>query len=328
MSEMAVVIHKHLDRLPAQGQMNLFETIYDMVLDLIIQVVLGPVDDAEVAVLRVAMKETDIETLAANPLNLLFPSLTRSRRNAAYKRFEGVLQRVWADRKAKNITRGDLLTTAFERFGENNIDGVFALTWSTILAATINQFAATAWMLYFTTAYPAVKAKVAHEIESLGGDYTRYLEDAPYLDATVREVLRLKAMGFVARKSTTPLSLGKYTIPTGSMVMLFHSTINMNPTLFPDPQTFNPERHFENGESKIDDLKRQCKVLGFGAGRHACPGEKLAGAIIKVVFSIFLSSLDMSFVEPPEPPKTFQPLGVMRPSKPCMMAYHKKTPHH
>ena len=130
---------------------------------------------------------------------------------------------------------------------------------------------------------PEYKEKITKELSGLGQDYASYLDGSPNLDAITREILRVTLMGFATRKTVSPVTLGKYTIPTGSIVILFHSTTSMDERHFPNPATINPDRLLdENGQSKHAELAREGKLLVFGAGRHACPGERLATCIIKV----------------------------------------------
>jgi cytochrome P450 len=324
MADMAVVVKRRLAALPEAGEMDIFPFAYDLVLELIITILLGVLPAAQAADLAFHMKETDIELYMSNPLNVLFPSLTHTRRHKAYDALKAHLRAIIQTRKAQGVVRDDLLTITLARYGEDNFDSVFGIVWSTILAATINQFAATSWLMYHAATNADCREKLSREVVGLGDDYSRFLESTPYLEAALREVTRITTMGISARKALSPVPIGKTVVPAGSTVLFLHSSINMDASVFENPTQFNPDRLLHEGAGLHEQLAREYKLLVFGGGRHPCPGMRLSSTIIKVVFSMLHRGLEYSFKEAPVMP-AFQALGILRPTKPLLMTFRKKA---
>ena len=96
------------------------------------------------------------------------------------------------------------------------------------------------------------------------------LEGLPYLTCVIREGLRL-ALGVTARIiRVTPDRTDTYDhfqLPPGTPVSMSTIPIHMNPHIFPDPATFEPERWLD-GKSASDDL------LVFSKGPRSCIGIK------------------------------------------------------
>ncbi|KAI0628195.1 cytochrome P450 [Trametes polyzona] len=67
-----------------------------------------------------------------------------------------------------------------------------------------------------------------------------------------------------------------YHIPKGTLMFTNFWTYSRNPELYPDPETFNPDRFIKDG--KLDPGTRDPYWFIFGLGRRACPGRHLADA--------------------------------------------------
>ena len=93
-------------------------------------------------------------------------------------------------------------------------------------------------------------------------------ENLPYIDAVVKEVLRWAA--------PVPLSVPNrviqddeyrgYFIPAGSTVIQNVWAIFRDPSIYPDPETFNPDRFLKDGKTNPSVFNPETRV--FGAGRR------------------------------------------------------------
>ncbi|KAJ5099918.1 benzoate 4-monooxygenase cytochrome P450 [Penicillium argentinense] len=105
------------------------------------------------------------------------------------------------------------------------------------------------------------------------------LERLPYLTAVVYESLRL-AYGPLIRMPriapTESLRYGEYVIPPGTPMSSITYFIHRDPTLFPNPDKFDPKRWLQGAQS--EDLKRY--IVNFTKGSRACLGITLAYAEI------------------------------------------------
>jgi cytochrome P450 len=108
-------------------------------------------------------------------------------------------------------------------------------------------------------------------------------EDA-YLDAVVQETLRVRpVIPVVLRKLTTPVELGGWQLPPGVTVMPAITLLHADPTLFPEPARFHPERFLEDGEGSTYTW------IPFGGGRRRCLGAAFASFEMRVTLRTILA---------------------------------------
>ncbi|KAH8696252.1 putative cytochrome P450 [Talaromyces proteolyticus] len=104
------------------------------------------------------------------------------------------------------------------------------------------------------------------------------LEKLPYLGAVVKEGLRL-AVGAWSRlprvNRSEDMQYRNWVIPAGTEIGMSALFISKNPLLFPDPESFKPERWLSVNPS--DDRLEQY-ILAFGKGTRSCVGINLAYA--------------------------------------------------
>ena len=93
-------------------------------------------------------------------------------------------------------------------------------------------------------------------------------ERLPYIDVLVKEVLRWNTPTTIAvpnRAIQDDVYRG-YFIPAGATVIQNVWAICRDPKIYPDPETFNPDRFLKDGE--IDPLVFNPEDRIFGAGRR------------------------------------------------------------
>jgi cytochrome P450 len=118
-----------------------------------------------------------------------------------------------------------------------------------------------------------------------------------YLDAVIKEVLRSRpAVPIVARKVREPVELAGYEMPAGTVLMAAVYLVHTDPTVYPEPERFRPER-FSEGRP---DPKAW---IPFGGGVRRCLGASLAQLEMKIVLRTALRDLEIQPAKPaPEPP--------------------------
>ena len=92
--------------------------------------------------------------------------------------------------------------------------------------------------------------------------------DLPYIDALVKELLRWSPpfpIGIPNRVMQNDFYRG-YLIPEGATVIQNIWAIFRDPNIYPDPETFNPDRFLKDG--KINPLVLNPEDRVFGAGRR------------------------------------------------------------
>ncbi|NMG08649.1 cytochrome P450 [Brasilonema sp. UFV-L1] len=140
-----------------------------------------------------------------------------------------------------------------------------------------------AWTLYWICAIPEIKDKVIAEIDS-GKDFM----SLPYLDAVIKETLRLYSPGFIGNPRVTkvPFKLLDWQLDPGTLLTICPYLVHQQEEIYPEPKTFRPERFLERQFSPYE-------YLPFGGGNHTCIGKALALFEIKLVIGTILSEYNV-----------------------------------
>ncbi|XP_021106915.1 cytochrome P450 11B1, mitochondrial isoform X2 [Heterocephalus glaber] len=124
---------------------------------------------------------------------------------------------------------------------------------------------------------------------SISGNPQRATMELPLLRAALKETLRLYPVGlFLERILSSDLVLQNYHLPAGTLVHLYLYSMGRNPSVFPSPERYNPQRWL--------DSRQTFHHLAFGFGVRQCLGRRLA----EVEMLLFLHHILKSFhVETP-----------------------------
>lgn len=99
----------------------------------------------------------------------------------------------------------------------------------------------------------------------------------PYLEAVIMETLRLypSVPGGQPRKVPRPCILGGYDgIPPGTTVQCYAYCLHRTPEVFPDPETWNPDRWINASKDELSNMRRW--FWAFGSGGRMCIGSNFA----------------------------------------------------
>jgi len=112
-------------------------------------------------------------------------------------------------------------------------------------------------------------------------------EDDAYLDAVVRETLRVRPVVYdVARLLTAPFSVRGWMLPAGTYVVPSITGVHLFTGLYEDAAEFRPERFLE-GEAE------SYAWIPFGGGRRRCIGAAFATMEMKVAIREILSRVEL-----------------------------------
>ncbi|KAL0957036.1 hypothetical protein HGRIS_003136 [Hohenbuehelia grisea] len=160
---------------------------------------------------------------------------------------------------------------------------------------------ATSSLLSFTAAmalHPAVVKKCQVEIDLIVGNQRLPIfedrQSLPYVEAVYREVMRWRP--------AIPLSLPHavidddvyegYFIPKGATVVANIWAMTRDPTRYPDPELFKPERFLDAEGNICDDT-----ILAYGFGRRICPGRYMGDATVWAFIARSLAVFDFALAK-------------------------------
>jgi cytochrome P450 len=113
--------------------------------------------------------------------------------------------------------------------------------------------------------------------------------DDAYLDATVKEVLRVRpVLSITSRKTLQPWQVGDYTLPPGVYVSPCLYLAHRRPELWPDPTSFKPERFLEDGQPE------PFSWVPFGGGTRRCLGASFASLEMREVLRAVASRVSLT----------------------------------
>ncbi|KAK3217698.1 hypothetical protein Dsin_011668 [Dipteronia sinensis] len=144
---------------------------------------------------------------------------------------------------------------------------------------------------------PEIFKKLREEINSVVGSNQLVKEsdvpNLPYLQAVLKETLRLHPPGPMLRRTATVDSkINGYDIKAGTKMFVNCYAIMRDPNVWKDPDKFMPER-FLNCCDRVMDFKGQdfC-YLPFGSGRRACFGAPHAAYVIHATVASLVQCFD------------------------------------
>ncbi|WP_414548384.1 cytochrome P450 [Anabaena sp. CCY 0017] len=198
------------------------------------------------------------------------------------------------ERKAQpDSSRTDILSLMMatrDEAGEPMTDVELRDELMTLLVAG-HETTATAltWALYWIHHQPQVREKLLQELNTLGEKPDpNAIFRLPYLNAVCSETLRLYpvAMLLLSRLVKSPLQIGEYQFAPGTLLIPCVYLTHHREDLYPDSQTFKPERFLERQFSGSE-------YIPFGGGNRRCIGMAFALFEMKLVLATVLSNWQM-----------------------------------
>lgn len=152
---------------------------------------------------------------------------------------------------------------------------------------------ALAWTFFLLSQHPQVMKTLRLELEEKWVGETLALDtlkQLPYLDAVVKESMRiLPPVPMSARYVAAPVELGGYQLPVGTEVGFSHFHTHHDPTIYEDPETFDPSRW-----ERINPSAHE--YIPFSAGIRACIGMPFALMEIPLILAMTLKRFRLELV--------------------------------
>ena len=133
------------------------------------------------------------------------------------------------------------------------------------------------WTFYLLSQNPNIEEKLLYELRTvIDNNRTPTVYDIPKLkftDKILRESMRLyPPVWSMGRYVDNDYTLGKYTIPAGSTIMMSQFLMHHDPRYYSEPERFNPERW----SSEAKSILPRFSYFPFGGGIRGCIGESFA----------------------------------------------------
>ncbi len=223
-----------------------------------------------------------LSSVVPTPRSWPTPSNLRNRR--AIARLDETIFRMIRERRREGVDKGDLLSmlllardeaessASSDRMDDQQVrDEAMTL----FLAGHETTANALSWAFYLLSQNPAAQERMHREIDALEGatPTLALLERLPYTLAVFKEAIRLYPPAYViGRLAVRDTTIGGYRVPKRSVVVVGIIGMHRRPSLFADPDRFEPERFLPEREKTIPKYA----YLPFGAGPRICIGNHFA----------------------------------------------------
>src|SRR5215216_7371951 len=274
---MAEATEREVARWPVGEQIELRPRMQAITLDVILRAVFGVRDDERMDLFRERIPPLGETTSVLNWLPLMDRELGGITPAARFRRalaaVDELIYAEIADRRAaapEGDQRDDvlsLLLRARHEDGSAMTDGELRDELMTLLTAG-HETTATglAWAFERLLRTPRVLERL-----------TASLDDDAYLDAVVKETLRVRPVVVdVARKLTRETEIGGWRLPAGTLVLPAIAVLHKRPDLYDQPEEFRPERW-------IEDTPESYAWIPFGGGVRRCIGASFAQIEMRTV---------------------------------------------
>ncbi|KAF7835991.1 beta-amyrin 24-hydroxylase [Senna tora] len=168
------------------------------------------------------------------------------------------------------------------------------------VAGTNSSASLVEWALAELIRNPKIFSKAREEIDSVVGK-NRVVKESdipnlPYLQAIVKETLRLHPPGpLIPRETTRSFKIGEYDVPSSSTLVVNVWAIGRDPNYWDNPLEYWPERFLAKDEN-LDVRGQNYKFLPFGSGRRGCPGASFALLVVQITLASMIQCFDWNVV--------------------------------
>lgn len=290
-----------LATIPVGGECTAQEIAQKTSLEVIVRAVFGISSPDRVSRAMQAIEDT---LAALHPLLLFVKGLQRPilgggpwvKFQKALKVAEALLNEEIASKRAGDLGEDilSMLLQTRDEDGEPLSDETLRGHLFTLLVAGHETTGvALAWTMYHAHRHPQVLDTARAEIaEALArGDAPEALARLPYTTALWQESMRITPiLPDIVRPLRAPMQLGPYTIPAGKAVGVAISALHHDPALYPDPETYRPERFLER-------KFKPWEYMPFGGGHRRCIGAAFASYELSLVLTVWLGEAGFELLD-------------------------------
>src|SRR5262245_12566132 len=288
------ITERHIADWRPGEHVRLYDVMLDISLDVILRVMFGSERGELIDAGRQALKKL---LHAIHPLAWLnpdfqawwFPPWRRSRR--AQRESARCVAGCLAERRGGDGNADDVLGIMLAaregnrpRFSDDDIRDELV---TILLSGHETTAVALSWALYELTRHPAVLSHLRDKLDALPPRRDPDLiAKEPFLGAVCNETLRLHTiLTEMARSTCAPCEVAGRALPAGIGVGVGIGAIHQDPSLYPAPDEFRPERFLTREYSAFE-------FLPYGGGHRRCLGAALADYEMRIVLATIVTSWD------------------------------------
>ena len=165
---------------------------------------------------------------------------------------------------------------------------------SMFMAGTQSSVTALTWTLILLHDHPGVLRQMESEVVRVIGDERpdrRHLSDLRYMNMVIQEVLRLYPVGWMLPRTAAKRDvIDSVVIPAGATVLVSPYLTHRSPTLWPEPETFDPTRFTPDRVRG----RHRFAYYPFGSGAHQCLGNALFLTEAQIILATLLRRYQMT----------------------------------
>jgi cytochrome P450 len=277
---------RELDRWPTGQMVVLHPRLQRLTLEIILRAVFGLEQGTRLDDLRDLL--TQILQFSENPLSVL-PAVQRAaswfgplkRFNDLSSRADEQIFNLIEERRANGSDRDDILGMLLEARHEDGSpmspQEVRDELMTSLVAGHETTASQLAWAFERLSREPSVAQRLSHE------------DDEEYLTATIYEILRLRPVlpNAEPRLTKRPVRIGGFEYPPGVALLASAYLVHHDPTIYPDPRAFRPERFLGKAPGTYT-------WIPFGGGRRRCLGASFALQEMKIVIRAALKRFELA----------------------------------
>jgi cytochrome P450 len=278
------IVASEVEGWPLDKPFALHRRMRAITLEVILEAVIGVSDPVRTQALREVLPRT-VEIDPTIMMMWVLPGLGhvgpwRAHRRRVAEANRLLLEEIAARREDPQLEEREDVLSALVRAGEIDDGELRDQIMTLLLAGHETTTTGLAWALERLLRHPVALARA------------REGEDR-YLDAVVKETLRVRpVIPAVLRQLKAPVTIGGWRLPAGVTLIPAVTLMHEDPTIFPEPQRFRPERFLEEEQGSTYTW------IPFGGGRRRCLGAAFASFEMRVALRTILQGARLRAADP------------------------------
>lgn len=169
-----------------------------------------------------------------------------------------------------------------------------------LLAGTGTISVTVEWAMAELICHPDILKRAQRELDTVIG-VDRLVEESdipnlPYLQAVVKEAFRMHPAAPVSlpHRASQASNVMGFSLPADTRLILNIFAIHRDPSVYHNPDAFNPQRFVEHPEVNHTSAYHSYELMPFGAGRRMCPAFNIGNGLVLLLLAHLLHSFDWS----------------------------------